>query len=788
MSAEPAADAPAADAAVPAAPTPAPPKGSPGPPPSGAADATADAASSAPTRSSAHKSIDDAKEYAQGRETLRPPSDTTYVSGGRDQEVQVGNRIYYQAARSPVAEPGQVRNEQLVRLREQYVPVPGYDRMLADLRERRLLVLVGPPGSGRSTTALHLLDALTGGAVSRLEPETDLRTVDENLVGSNRGSLAEMTGPAAPPTQAQADRLAALLARQQSFCVVVATPTPAVLRAFADYRADCASPPFTKLLRGYLDVHLSADDPVGTADGLVELANRPDVREALGVSPRASEVAELATLLVAHAREELPVEAVRSGAAAFLDRRIARWFSDLGEPARREGTERGLRLAALRLALAVFDGLPHHIVVTAGAKLGDRLIQAGSPRLTPGRPVVADPDATLLAALDAELVDEDISYGGVSIPSQVIHYLDRRTPAVLLTHVWRRHHQLRPPMIEWLSDLSHHPQAAVRTRAAQATGLLAAADFSHTFPALIEPAAAACPSRKKRADPEHGEESDGFDAEEETWELRRGFAAMALDQAALDDTVRAVVDAILRRWRRSADHALRWTAARTLGYDIGLRSVAKSLDELRVIGTPWELMEIDDVPPQERAQVWDLCWVSGLGVARLFANGDRHEILTQLRRWLRHERKSVKELAQQTIVIMAELRMSAVGARTEGDGDFPTRAAGRDRWSILLGLTADDRSLLAPVADALRLVLNGGPAGVVVMDVIGSWWELGESDPAALDAFLDLVPYLVVDDRDRGRLTYAVDRRCRRWADPLSPEVAHRIRAAAIAAVQKART
>ncbi len=216
------------------------------------------------------------------------------MSGGRDQQVHVGDRIYYQSVRRTVAEPGEVRQEQLVSLRERYVPVPNYGQIYENLKNRRLLALVGSPGSGRTTTALHLLDTLTDDTVCRLEPEIDLRAIDDAMVGKKRGSLAVLSGPVTPPTQAQADRLAALLARQCSFCVVVATPTPAVLRAFSGYWADCSAPPFAELLRGHLEANVTAEDPVGTTDDLVALATSPELQRALGAAPRASEVAELA--------------------------------------------------------------------------------------------------------------------------------------------------------------------------------------------------------------------------------------------------------------------------------------------------------------------------------------------------------------------------------------------------------------------------------------------------------------------------------------------------------------
>ena len=394
-----------------------------------------------------------------------------------------------------------------------------------------------------------------------------------------------------------------------------------------------------------------------------------------------------------------------------------------------------------------------------------------------------------MATLDAELADEDITYRGMHMPSQVIRYLDRRTPAVLLTHIWRWHQPLRQPISDWLWELSSHPQWRVRTRAAQAAGLLAAADFSHTFPALIEPAARARPPRRQRIDLAHEEEGEEeFDPDDATWELRRDFAAVALDQAALDDRVRPIVAEVLRRWRRSPDYALRWTAANTLGLEFGLISLAKSLEELRVIGTPWELLELRDVPPEERPQVWDLRWVAGFSIAWLFAIGGGEDVLEQLARWLRHERKSVRELAQQAVVIMAELKMSAVREEVGGRYGTPAATTSRERWPVALALSVENPPLKGRIAGLVRTVLGSGPAGEVLMKDIGSWWELGESDPCAIDAFLELVPHLVVDERDRSRLDHAVDRGCRRWDSPLPADVADRIRAGTSAAIRRRRS
>jgi hypothetical protein len=269
--------------------------------------------------------------------------------------------------------------------------------------------------------------------------------------------------------------------------------------------------------------------------------------------------------------------------------------------------------------------------------------------------------------------------------------------------------------------------------------------------------------------------------------LRRDFAATALDQAALDDRVRPAVAEVLRRWRRSSDYPERWTAARTLGLEFGLISLAKSLNELRVIGTPLELVEWRDVPAEERAEMRELWWVAGFSIARLFAIGGG-DVLEQLAQWLHHERKSVRGLAQHAVVIMAELKMSEVREETRGEYGPLAAVTDRGRWPVALALSVENPPLTGRIAGLIRTVLGSGPAGEVLIKDIGSWWELGNTDPSVIDAFLELVPHLVVDERDRSRLDHAVDWACRRWDDPLPSDVAVRIRAETSAAIRNRRS
>ena len=219
---------------------------------------------------------------------------------------------------------------------------------------------------------------------------------------------------------------------------------------------------------------------------------------------------------------------------------------------------------------------------------------------------------------------------------------------------------------------------------------------------------------------EEGEE--GFDPDDATWELRRDFAAVALDQAALDDRVRPIVAEVLRRWRRSPDYALRWTAANTLGLEFGLsrsRSRLRSCGLLEPHGSCWSCATYH----LKNALRCGTCGGSQDSVSRGFSPLGAARMCRALARWLRHERKSVRELAQQAVVIMAELKMSAVREEVGGRYGTPAATTSRERWPVALALSVENPPLKGRIAGLVRTVLGSRPAGEVLMKDIGSWWS-----------------------------------------------------------------
>jgi hypothetical protein len=311
--------------------------------------------------------------------------------------------------------------------------------------------------------------------------------------------------------------------------------------------------------------------------------------------------------------------------------------------------------------------------------------------------------------------------------------------------------------------------------AAEAAGVLCWVDFPGAFDYLILPVSPT-KSREDSSEPEVA------------WNYR-WFVALALDQASQDDRLRAMVEGILREWRRQGDHAARCTAAIAFGYELGNRSVDKSLDELRIIGTPQERKDQSPIDKAVLDQHEDLRWAAALSIARLFATGARLPVLARLSHWIerreypeRHrqsERKSLQRLALQTVTLMADIKVRLLSERwftgtRPGGLSFPLHAKERRRWPLLLALLDDDPSLAKPIAHLLRQTLRS-TARDMILEKLGSWMQVAQEDTVCAAVLVDLLPNLVENDSDRARLLEFVRRRRLAWADALRPDVAERL-------------
>lgn len=309
--------------------------------------------------------------------TVRSSGPAAFVGGGHIGVLNISAPAP-EHARAGQA-PGPIPPEVLDALVSRYVPVTGYETLLRKLRDTRLLVLRGAPGTGRATTGLRLLAEVTT-AVARFSPETDLRTLAEDDLQPGSGYLLELIpgAGAPPPTAVHADRLRDRLAARDCHLVVAAAHDVRHADAFEVYTADCPLP-----------------DPQEVFDRAASEAarHRPHAGNALrqavqdlkpGAAETPSEMAWLAAYIASGPAEPLTAEQLGRLRAQALSRQVSGWFEPLASlPASSEADEQ-VRLAAFRIALAVFNDAPFDLVAEAGEILTRRILLARSPRRSPG--------------------------------------------------------------------------------------------------------------------------------------------------------------------------------------------------------------------------------------------------------------------------------------------------------------------------------------------------------------------------------------------------------------------
>ncbi|MFE9698399.1 hypothetical protein [Streptomyces sp. NPDC006270] len=223
------------------------------------------------------------------------------------------------ARRSGPLRDGPVPEEELLRIRRTHIEPTGYVRLRRALESRRLLVLGGAPGTGRTSTALALLEEVTrdhGGArdgegvrrtgpeggvrerVRRAAPEEGVRALAREVAGGEGGHLRgtgyllepALDRPGAlPPDGMDLDRLASALAERGSYAVIVVSVGSAANPLLAGrYGAICPPAPTRELvavrLRERLEEEHGGPGRDGGGRGSGDPAQAPDGNRDVGGS------------------------------------------------------------------------------------------------------------------------------------------------------------------------------------------------------------------------------------------------------------------------------------------------------------------------------------------------------------------------------------------------------------------------------------------------------------------------------------------------------------------------
>ncbi|MHC0430652.1 NACHT domain-containing protein [Streptomyces sp. O3] len=352
---------------------------------------------------------------------------------------------------------------------ELFVHPEGYGTALDDLREQVLLVLTGPPGSGRSATAVNLLSEATalngardGGCHRLLDPSV-LTEPGWEPPTKNCGYLVEVDDGIAGAREFGARQLRSVAAALRAAgCLMVVTgghdlalaaTSPAGTEMFA--RHSLAPPDPLAILERRVLGH--APEPE-VRDRLHRLLESVRAVDALREQPAARHAARLASVVTTKGDLAKAVAALRDPSD-----QVRSWFQRhrSGEP------------VAFALAAAVLEGSSYLTVAEAAVKL--------HTALTPPEP--APPDLRFADRLGHEqqwirLESSDVGPLGAGGPPHV-RFRNALLGQAILVHAWTTLDGRRDAVLEWLRRLLAHRDLEVRARASVAAGVLAWADHHY---------------------------------------------------------------------------------------------------------------------------------------------------------------------------------------------------------------------------------------------------------------------------------------------------------------------
>ncbi|RSN61331.1 hypothetical protein DMH01_19145 [Amycolatopsis sp. WAC 04182] len=433
---------------------------------------------------------------------------------------------------------GPVSSTLLDRIRASFVEPAGYQRLKDALESRQLVFVRARSGSGRTTTALRLLDQTCRTGVRKLDPDTRLKALGADDFEDSHGYLLESLDPdqAAGLRLFHAEKLSQLMRDKGCMMIVIVGETvPLPPREVDDFVIDELGTiePRTLLTR-HVEWGLRGSSIESTAGALL---SRPDVKEIIAeitedVPPR--ELAELGALLVEVAHDRIDLERVRERYSRVTQTGFLEWFDEQSDPEQR----------AFVIALAVLNNETVTLVSDAAAILAKRIKAVEVPRrFDRAKPLFTTSLTQRLEAAKAELVQDTLKlkYGDVAV--RKVRFNDDRFPRWLLDHICAQYSEEFEIVREWLTELGEQNNDRLSMRAAVAVGLLSVYDFPSIYSKIISAWAT----------------TDSYDP--------RWAAAAALQLPSRDPALSRLIGRLLTDWikKPTMPMVLRRTAAQALG-------------------------------------------------------------------------------------------------------------------------------------------------------------------------------------------------------------------------------
>ncbi|MBF5000272.1 hypothetical protein IRT45_24305 [Nocardia sp. BSTN01] len=349
------------------------------------------------------------------------------------------------------------------------------------------------------------------------------------------------------------------------------------------------------VVRKHLRLRLSEDQP--------EVLKHDDVSNLLTHvtehRPATRDLALLADQLADVAAGRIDISDLIAQRSSSVDDRFRQWFdSDLDAETR-----------AFAIALAVFNGMPLHIVTDAGRRLATLIELEEIPDESRHvRSVFGLRTADLLTRMHAQLEQtvEDTRYGRIAV--EAVKFIDDHVPGRVLEYVWREYPAAHRLVRSWLRELGDDPDIRVCARAGVAAGKLSIFEFEYARELVIEPWADSGAPHERVA------------------------AIGALQFPGTQPELAPLVTRMLTAWLRSRQPlSRRITAAAALGSTVGRTMPDRALQLLRKAAASTELPLRDGV-----------CF----GVLQLFNVAElTGRVLEELAEWTGSRKSRVRDTA-----------------------------------------------------------------------------------------------------------------------------------------------
>jgi len=493
------------------------------------------------------------------------------------------------------------------RVLELHEDVPHQPDMVRSLKEHRVVVLWGRPGSGRRSTAAVLLAERVARyhiRVLHAEGGSDpLRGLCEQpgKLTEDHGYLLDAGDRSVTPELL--DRLIQLMIDRRAYLVVIGTRAATGTDPLRGQVFEHVHPLLRDVLRRHLVALLSdhgdhcpraREGQSPTCDATVvdqyvaQVLDHPEVQPLIKVPP-VGQVVELARYLADKVHSEDPdLLGIWRDRMRHLARRM---LSPEGAP--EEGISATPHVQSFRMAYAMFHMHPLADAFTAGEVLSAEILPLFETRESTPPNHVFNRDLARLIPADMRSADDlegDSPRRARLVDVDLLH--------AFLEVAWHDYDSLRSPLLNWLTTLlgrSDLDLERVRVRVAEIAGILLRHDFDGVYRQLIRPWA------------------NGQSA------VYRQCAAVAMEAAFLDDELSDRAAGQVRDWAHSPRKLLQDTAARTYGTRIGLDDVPAALRQLTTLGSRPELAAGSSV---------------AFSTAWLFLQGATAPVIKQVSAWL----------------------------------------------------------------------------------------------------------------------------------------------------------